>query len=287
MNTTLEYVFRTALGQCSTIPMATDPADHGPGGAYDYSSNHHRMMVDGRQGRDDGGLPEQGNTSDDMSTTPLIIEGGTGGGGGRGPNKHRSGGRLHKDLNVHKFFGAVKQTMGGGGGVNDSKLYQQAYGMESGRLMGSPRNIVLPPESAVRTRCYRLNLNTEMFSSTNASNTSQGVTAPYRCDSHAALGDRSVDAVSTYVGFSPSLDDSITDDKGDTTASTARIFRGLTVNNDGSVVSHHHRSKGTGPKKDDKSRQSAKIDKAVEMAEEAVRKGSVSTIFRCTNSFCQ
>mmetsp|Transcript_20753 Transcript_20753/g.29591 ORF Transcript_20753/g.29591 Transcript_20753/m.29591 type:complete len:567 (+) Transcript_20753:168-1868(+) len=314
MNTTLEYVFRTALGQCSTIPMSTaDPADmqqHNNNGAYDYS-HHSRMVSD--NGLRDGAPYHQQWASDEMSTTPLMMEGGGGGlpnnnntnmknntNNNNNNNKNRSGGggKLHKDLNMHKLFGAVKQTIGATGNTNNATHhYPQgstyAVSSASPNASSSPRNVlVLPPESAVRTRCYRLNLNTDLFTTTNSLIALGGTTAanintpasptivsgPFRCDGHAALGDRTVDAVSTYVGFSPSLDDSIADDHRDNTVSTARIFRGLTVNNDGSIVSHHHRSKGAGPKRDEKSRQSAKIDKAVEMAEDAVRKGETKQI---------
>lgn len=317
MNTTLEYVFRTALGQCSTIPMSDPAVDQmHQGGAYDYS---HPGRLDNNGGIREGApyhhhqnlhnANNQNPWNDD--TTPLMNNDGVaananhptpisrgkqagnrtsgtrgvmlGGGGG--------GGKLHKDLNMHKLFGAVKQTIGGG---NNNTHGGGAYGVSSlsPTTSTSPRTVVLPPESAIRTRCYRLNLNTEIIiptpttanngggmSSSTASPIQVSTSGPYRCDSHAALGDRTVDLSSAYVGFSPSLDDSIADDHRDTVASTARIFRGLTINHDGSIVSHHHRSsKGsTGPKRDEKSRQSTKIDQAVDMAEEAVRKGTTAT----------
>ncbi len=311
MNTTLEYVFRTALGQCSTIPMSDPAAEQQQQqvGAYDYS---HPGRMDNNGMRDGAPYQYHNNNNNPWSddTTPLMnnhnnevgmpnpnypnngINKGkqasnnrTAGAGGGGVVVGGGGGKLHKDLNMHKLFGAVKQTIGGGNNNNQGG----AYGVSiSPTTSTSPRTVVLPPESAVRTRCYRLNLNTDIvlpipaaptaLNNSGTSSPNQPTSGPYRCDSHAALGDRTVDLSSTYVGFSPSLDDSIADDHRDTVASTARIFRGLTVNHDGSITSHHHRSsKGAaGPKRDEKSRQSAKIDQAVDMAEEAVRKGTTT-----------
>jgi hypothetical protein len=322
MNTTLEYVFRTALGQCSTIPMSDPAVDQlHQGGAYDYS---HPGRLDNNGGVRDGAPYHHQNLHNTNNnnpwnddTTPLMNNDGVvahtnnsnhptpinrgkqasnRASGARGVMVGGGGGKLPKDLNMHKLFGAVKQTIGGGGGGNNNNNIHGggAYGVStlSPTTSTSPRTVVLPPESAIRTRCYRLNLNTDIIiptpttanngggmSSSTASPVQVSTSGPYRCDSHAALGDRTVDLSSAYVGFSPSLDDSIADDHRDTVASTARIFRGLTVNHDGSIVSHHHRSsKGsTGPKRDEKSRQSTKIDQAVDMAEEAVRKGTTTT----------
>jgi hypothetical protein len=291
------------------------------GGAYDYSHPgrldnnggvrdgapyHHHQNINNNNPWNDDTTPLMNNdgvvahTNNSNHPTPINRgkQAGNRASGPRGVMVGGGGGKLPKDLNMHKLFGAVKQTINGGGGGNNNNNNTHgggAYGAStlSPTTSTSPRTVVLPPESAIRTRCYRLNLNTDIIiptpttantgggimSSSTASPVQGSTSGPYRCDSHAALGDRTVDLSSAYVGFCPSLDDSIADDHRDTVASTARIFRGLTVNHDGSIVSHHHRSsKGsTGPKRDEKSRQSTKIDQAVDMAEEAVRKGTTTT----------
>lgn len=276
MNTTLEYVFRAAMGQCSTIPMSSDPTYNENGGAYDYSNNQGGARTDGRQRRDDDAMEEY-VMSDDMSgnsATPLIND------DGRSVKTNRNSSRKQRSSSPHvqKIFTAVKDSVRGG--YADGK-YKQALDPASptslgGEPMFAPRPLVLPPACAVRTRCYRLNLNAPISLTLPSATGNDKILGPYECSDAAAQGDQAVDANPAYVGFSPTLDDLTHDDFDRTiTISTARIFRGLRIEPDGQVVSMHHRSKGSGPKRDEKSRQSAKIDKAVDMVEEQVKRGSV------------
>jgi hypothetical protein len=261
--------------------MSTDPTYNENGGAYDYSNNNQggggRGAVDGRQQRDDDHMEEY-VMSDDMSgtsATPLINDDGRSGKisrNSRSAHKRAGGSSPH----VQKIFSAVKDSVRGD--RSDSK-YKQAMDPLSptslgGEHMFPPKPVVLPPACSVRSRCYRLNLNAPISLTLPSATGNDKILGPYACSDAAAQGDRAVDANPAYVGFSPTLDDLTTDDYDKTlTISTARIFRGLRIEPDGQVTSMHHRNKGAGPKRDEKSRQSAKIDKAVDMVDDQVKKG--------------
>jgi hypothetical protein len=68
------------------------------------------------------------------------------------------------------------------------------------------------------------------------------------------------------------------DDHHVTVALTAHSYHELTVYHDGNITSHHHHSSNgaSGPKRDEKSRQSAKIDQKVDRTKEAVKKGTTT-----------
>jgi len=130
-----------------------------------------------------------------------------------------------------------------------------------------------PPECAVRTRCYKLNLESDFV----------GVTAD----------DPTSHILGPFEGAPPPLTYSASDEStigsgvggGGTDATsvairTAQIFRGITIANDGTILSQNaratrsNRQKGTtGTKKGEKSRQAAKIDKAKDLVEESISTG--------------
>lgn len=100
------------------------------------------------------------------------------------------------------------------------------------------------PDAAVRTRCYKLNLDCEVKGS--------------------SLGPFA--ETQPFLTYSSSTDDSM----GSPTSvaiQTAQIFRGIRVDNSGTIVSQNARatrsSRGKLNKRGEKSRQAAKIDKAV------------------------
>lgn len=103
------------------------------------------------------------------------------------------------------------------------------------------------PETAVRTRCYKLNLDSKQRSSS----TIQG---PYA-------------ETQPYLTYSSSTDDSTGSATG-VAIQTAQLFRGIRVDASGTIVSQNARatrsSRGKVSKRGEKSRQAAKIDKAVE-----------------------
>lgn len=120
-----------------------------------------------------------------------------------------------------------------------------------------------PPENAVRTRCYKLNLDSK------------------------ALGLSSTQKQTMWLGpFSeppPQLTYSLSEDSSQGVSptsvaiKTAQIFRGITVSRDGTILSQNARAtrsnRGNKTKKGEKSRQAAKIDKAKDLVEENILTG--------------
>jgi hypothetical protein len=125
-----------------------------------------------------------------------------------------------------------------------------------------------PPESAIRARCYKLNLDSEMVGLT-------GNSKP-----HTSLG--------PFYEPLPPLTYSSSDDSGSSCSATnvaiqtAQIFRGITISKDGTILSQNARAtrsnRGNKTKRGEKSRQAAKIDKAKDLVEEAVLTGKVRGI---------
>jgi len=122
-------------------------------------------------------------------------------------------------------------------------------------------NIPSPPEAAVRTRCYKLNLDSEIVGITGKQHSHQLFLGPFA-------------EPPPHLTYSNS-DDSATTNSATTVAiQTAQIFRGITVGKDGTILSQNARatrsSRGSKTKKGEKSRQAAKIDKAKDLVEESV-----------------
>jgi hypothetical protein len=122
-------------------------------------------------------------------------------------------------------------------------------------------DIPLPPESATRTRCYKLNLDSNMFP-----------------PASVFLG--------PYSDAPPPLTYSASDDSAATASplqvaiQTAKIFRGITVGKDGTILSQNARAtrsnRGAKTKRGEKSRQATKIEKAKDLVEETILSGKVS-----------
>lgn len=122
-----------------------------------------------------------------------------------------------------------------------------------------------PPEHAVRTRCYKLNLDSELVGVLN--------NQPQR---HPIF-------IGPFSDPPPNLTYSSSDDSSQganpTTVAiqTAQIFRGITVSRDGTILSQNARAtrsnRGNKTKRGEKSRQAAKIDKAKDLVEESIANG--------------
>lgn len=121
---------------------------------------------------------------------------------------------------------------------------------------------VPPPECSIPTRCYKLNLDSEL------------VGLPSAQKQHLCLG--------PFSEPPPPLTYSSSEDSAaamDVTVAiqTAHIFRGITVGRDGTILSQNARatrsSRGKGTKRGEKSRQACKIDKAKDMVEEIIATG--------------
>lgn len=133
------------------------------------------------------------------------------------------------------------------------------------RDSSQPINLPPPPEGAVRARCYKLNLDSEMLNLT-------GNKTP-----NVSLG--------PFAEPPPPLTYSTSEDSSQASVTcvavqTAQIFRGITVAKDGTILSQNARAtrsnRGSSKtKRGEKSRQAAKIDKAKDLVEDAIS-GKVS-----------
>mmetsp|Transcript_8928 Transcript_8928/g.16248 ORF Transcript_8928/g.16248 Transcript_8928/m.16248 type:complete len:564 (-) Transcript_8928:184-1875(-) len=154
------------------------------------------------------------------------------------------------------------------------------------------KSIPLPPESAVRTRCYRLNLNTANLSGggdlSASFNPGLSETVAQSAPAGPHLGPLVYDP-SEHLGSSKNTwpggmmlqmsksEESTRADPTQVAIGTAQIFRGITVSADGTTVSKNpraNRSKsGKDSKQGEKSRQAAKIDKANDLVDETLDGG--------------
>jgi hypothetical protein len=124
-------------------------------------------------------------------------------------------------------------------------------------------DIPLPPEIATRTRCYKLNLDSNIFP-----------------PQSVFLG--------PYSDCPPPLTYTASDDSAASSSplqvaiQTAKIFRGITVGKDGTILSQNARAtrsnRGAKNKRGEKSRQATKIEKAKDLVEETILTGKVSSV---------
>eukprot|EP00536_Pseudo-nitzschia_multiseries_P005207 jgi/Psemu1/303176/fgenesh1_kg.95_\ len=125
--------------------------------------------------------------------------------------------------------------------------------------MDTREDIPLPPDIATRTRCYKLNLDSDLY--------------PH----HSVF-------LGPYVDIPPPLTYSLSSDSAESytplqvAINTAKIFRGITVGSDGTILSQNARatrsSRGSSKNKvGEKSRQATKIDKAKDLVEETILTG--------------
>jgi hypothetical protein len=127
----------------------------------------------------------------------------------------------------------------------------------------APASFPQLPEIAIRTRCYKLNLDSNIMN------------LPSSQKQHLWLG--------PFVDQPPPLTYSSSEDSSlDACATTvairtAQIFRGITVSRDGTILTQNARAtrsnRGNKPKRGEKSRQAAKIDKANDLVEEGITSG--------------
>ena len=131
--------------------------------------------------------------------------------------------------------------------------------MDSVEPMDMREDIPLPPDIAKRTRCYKLNLDSNLYPHHSVFLGPYSDVAPpltYSCSS---------DSAESYNPLQVAIN-------------TAKIFRGITVGKDGTILSQNARatrsSRGTSKNKvGEKSRQATKIDKAKDLVEVTILTG--------------
>lgn len=130
-----------------------------------------------------------------------------------------------------------------------------------------PVPIPPPPEGSVRTRCYKLNLDSELNELPPVQRSQYGL-GPFT-------------EPPPYLTYSSSEDSSQGTNPTQVAIQTAQIFRGITVSRDGTILSQNARAtrsnRGNKTKRGEKSRQASKIDKAKDLVEEAIANGAKAT----------
>lgn len=131
-----------------------------------------------------------------------------------------------------------------------------------------PAAIPPPPEAAVRTRCYKLNLDSEIL----------GLKSSQRL--HMCLGPFTEPPPFLTYTTSEDSTSSGSVDPTQVAIRTAQIFRGITIGRDGTILSQNARATRSNrgnnkTKRGEKSRQAAKIDKAKDLVEESIVSGKV------------
>lgn len=132
-------------------------------------------------------------------------------------------------------------------------------------------DIPQPPAIAVRTRCYKLNLDSNMFPPPSV------FLGPFKDVPPQLTYSSSDDSASSYSPVQVAIQ-------------TAKIFRGITVGTDGTILSQNARAtrsnRGAKNKRGEKSRQATKIEKAKDLVEETIATGKVSIILLVTFPRC-
>lgn len=141
---------------------------------------------------------------------------------------------------------------------------QQIRGPNEGMMDGTEpmdtrEDIPPPPEIATRTRCYKLNLDSNLYPHHSV------FLGPFSDVAPPLTYSFSADSTENYTPLQVAIN-------------TAKIFRGITVGKDGTILSQNARatrsSRGsTKNKVGEKSRQATKIDKAKDLVEETILTG--------------
>jgi hypothetical protein len=123
-----------------------------------------------------------------------------------------------------------------------------------------------PPDIAKRTRCYQLNLDSDFVGLCGDIRVEGSLLGPY-------------EQPPPPLTYSASDDSSSQTDPVTVAIRTAQIFRGITVSNDGIILTQNARAtrsnRGNKAKRGEKSRQAAKIEKAKDLVEESILTGKV------------
>jgi hypothetical protein len=141
---------------------------------------------------------------------------------------------------------------------------QQLRGPKEGMMdgpapMDTTEDIPAPPDIATRTRCYKLNLDSNLYPHHSV------FLGPFTDTAPPLTYSFSEDSAENYTPLQVAIN-------------TAKIFRGITVGKDGTILSQNARAtrnnRGSSKTKvGEKSRQATKIDKAKDLVEETILTG--------------
>ena len=198
---------------------------------------------------------------------------------------------------VTVFEPLIEKDNGSGQKKDLYQIQEHSRGYHS-RKIGEPTQIIppaiesipQPPEGAIRSRCYRLNLDAPIIPSKMQDGLGPfhyevplHLRADLSTEKKANSWHSAADAMNS-LKVTSSEDDASTDSRRSATQiaiTTAQIFRGVTVDCNGAILSQNMRTtltngKGKCSKVAEQSRQTAKINKANDLIDDAVHNGKVS-----------
>eukprot|EP00979_Chaetoceros_neogracilis_P017362 scaffold10203_cov272-Chaetoceros_neogracile.AAC.61 len=262
MASPLHYIFQAAMGQCSTLPTDTNKTE---GRAPMSPSSHTTSRRGYRQQREESDT--YGRVSDDTRRQPdgdVVM----------GDGHSRSSRNVAKESSQKSepFMDDVEAT-------HPSQSYHSARSSRSSSkarrgVSSRPTSVAPqeffppPPEGSIRTRCYRLNLDVPIILSP-----THDTLGPFNYSTPNHLISTTREGIS-MAKSSESVEKTTTQIAID----TARIFRGIKVDNNGTIISRNDRASksrrsNTTAKVAEHSRQSAKINKANDLVDEMVSSG--------------
>ena len=264
----LNYILQAALGQCSALPVdaRNDPvAFQNTTGPKPYVQDQPYTTTFRNPHTGTEQWSDYGNTS--MTRRQRYPEGG---------NDHQW---KVPNMNQQSPVTNIRFPSVADREVQSPSCLQQRKFMVRTGTHDETRDGYPPPPStptpipSVRTRCYKLNLDSDFVGVTSVLSTEGQLLGPF---------DGKVPSL-TYSGS----DDSSTEyNPTDVVIQTAQIFRGITVARDGTILSQNARAtrsnNGKTNQMGETSRQAAKIEESKDLVEESILTGKV----RFVNYFC-
>mmetsp|Transcript_54134 Transcript_54134/g.60525 ORF Transcript_54134/g.60525 Transcript_54134/m.60525 type:complete len:439 (+) Transcript_54134:226-1542(+) len=183
--------------------------------------------------------------------------------GGEDNSSHRGmdqRSRKSSSLQVQTQNGSRSEAPAGFSPIQQQQVRSPDEGMVNyPEPMDMREDIPLPPDIATRTRCYRLHLDSNLY--------------PHHSVFLGPYSD-----VPPPLTYSCSTDSTASSTPLQVAINTAKIFRGITVGKDGTILSQNARatrsSRGSSKnKRGEKSRQATKIDKAKDLVEQTILTG--------------
>jgi len=143
--------------------------------------------------------------------------------------------------------------------VQQQQMRSPTHGMDGTLPMDMREDIPPPPDIATRTRCYKLNLDSNLYPHHSV------FLGPFSDAAPPLTYSVSADSAENYTPLQVAIN-------------TAKIFRGITVGKDGTILSQNARAtrssrSSSKNKVGEKSRQATKIDKAKDLVEETILTG--------------
>lgn len=270
----LQYILQAAMGQCSTLPTDgnKDAGANAQASTSSAASNPRYRSSRGKEKREPGGYHNGRPIDDERHSDGDVV---------MGDPYASSNGRSSRDVNklatiAKNGHGKVEQYMNADTDGSSSKSPRPgSSGSKTGRNgrsrvhVAPSREEILPPPpaGAVRTRCYRLNLDAPVILSPTHDHLGP---MPYEPPAHLMIQRPSAHRQITKSFSNESVEKSPTQ----VAINTARIFRGITVDKNGTILSQNARATRSSRGKEKSkqaasSRQTDKINKAKDLVDDA------------------